>query len=97
MFSKVDSFQLPGDSVAAAVDAGTGVGVAGGFEVVVDVVDCTGAGGGAEGVDTGCAGVDGGSTGFGAGFGLDVMHTMKPFSSILYDSIVLSSCRILPE
>lgn len=27
---------------------------------------------------------------------LDTMHTMKPFSSILYDSIVLSSCRILP-
>ena len=83
--------------MAAAVDAGTGVGVAGGFEVVVDVVDCTGAGGGTDGVDTGWAGVEGGSTGFGAGFGLDVMHTMKPFSSILYDSIVLSSCRILPE
>lgn len=25
-----------------------------------------------------------------------VMQTMKPFSSILYDSTVLSSCRILP-
>jgi len=28
---------------------------------------------------------------------LEVMQTMKPFSSILYDSTVLSSCRILPE
>lgn len=27
---------------------------------------------------------------------LDTMHTMKPFSSMLYDSTVLSSCRILP-
>lgn len=27
---------------------------------------------------------------------LVVMHTMKPFSSILYDSMVLSSCKILP-
>lgn len=28
---------------------------------------------------------------------LEVIQTMKPFSSILYDSTVLSSCRILPE
>jgi hypothetical protein len=28
---------------------------------------------------------------------LETMQTMKPFSSILYDSTVLSSCRILPE
>lgn len=27
---------------------------------------------------------------------LDTMHTMKPFSSILYDATVLPSCRILP-
>jgi hypothetical protein len=26
----------------------------------------------------------------------DTMHTMKPFSSMLYDSTVLSSCKILP-
>ena len=25
------------------------------------------------------------------------MHTMNPFSSMLYDSIVLSSCNILPN
>jgi hypothetical protein len=31
------------------------------------------------------------------GLTLEVMQTMKPFSSILYDSTVLSSCRILPE
>jgi len=27
---------------------------------------------------------------------LDTMHTMKPFSSMLYDSTVFASCRILP-
>lgn len=27
---------------------------------------------------------------------LETMHTMKPFSSILYDSIVLASCKIFP-
>ena len=27
---------------------------------------------------------------------LATMHTIKPFSSMLYDSIVLASCRILP-
>jgi hypothetical protein len=27
---------------------------------------------------------------------LETMHTMKPFSSMLYDSTVLSSCKILP-
>lgn len=90
------------DSVVGAVDAGAGDGVAGGFAVVVvvAVAGCTGATGaaGAEGVDEVCAGVDGGSAaGFGAAFGFDVMQTMKPFSSILYDSMVLSSCRILPE
>ena len=81
-----------------AADAGAGVGVAGGFDVV-EVVAGAGAAGGAAGVDAVCgAGVDG-SAGFGvgAGFGFDVMQTMKPFSSILYDSMVLSSCNILPE
>jgi uncharacterized protein YjfI (DUF2170 family) len=29
-------------------------------------------------------------------FTLDTMHTIKPFSSILYDSTVLASCKILP-
>ena len=28
---------------------------------------------------------------------LDVMHTMNPFSSILYDSTVFASCKILPD
>lgn len=27
----------------------------------------------------------------------DVMHTMKPFSSMVYDSTVFPSCRILPS
>lgn len=27
---------------------------------------------------------------------LETMHTIKPFSSMLYDSMVLSSWRILP-
>lgn len=31
-----------------------------------------------------------------AAFGLETMQTMKPFSSMLYDSTVLASCRILP-
>ena len=87
------------DSVVGAVDAGAGDGVAGGFVAAV-VVGCTGATGaaGADGVDEVWAGVDGGSAaGFGAAFGFDVMQTMKPFSSILYDSMVLSSCKILPE
>lgn len=28
---------------------------------------------------------------------LETMHTMKPFSSMLYDSTVFASCRILPK
>jgi hypothetical protein len=32
----------------------------------------------------------------GAGFGFDTITTMKPFSSILYDSTVCASCKILP-
>ena len=83
---------------AGAVDAGAGEGVAGGSEVVVvDGTEGTAGAGGAAGVDTVCAGVDGSAAGFGAAFGFEVMHTMKPFSSILYDSIVLSSWRILPD
>jgi hypothetical protein len=31
------------------------------------------------------------------GYTLEIMQTMKPFSSILYDSTVLASCRILPK
>lgn len=88
-------------SVVGAVDAGAGEGVAGGFAAVVVVVvaGCAGAAGaaGADGVDDVCAGVDGSAAGFGAALGFDVMQTMKPFSSILYDSMVLSSCKILPE
>ena len=70
-------------SVVAAVEAGAGEGVAGGFEVEV-VVDGAGAGAaGAAGVDAVFAGVAGSAAGLGAAFGFDVMHTMKPFSSIL--------------
>ena len=82
---------------AGAVDAGAGDGVAGGLVVGVVVGAGAGAAGGADGVEADRAGVEGSAAGLGAGFGFEVMHTMKPFSSILYDSMVLSSCRILPE
>ena len=80
---------------AARRRMGRGEGVAGGCAAAPVVGADTGAAGGA-GVEATLAGVDGSAV-LGAGLGLVVMHTMKPFSSILYDSIVLSSCRILPE
>ena len=91
----VDGSLVAPTSAAGVVDAGAGEGVAGGFAAVVAGA-ATGAAG-AEGVDAGFAGVEGSAAGFGAGLGFEVMHTMNPFSSILYDSMVLSSCNILPE
>lgn len=83
------------EGVPVAVDAGAGDGVAGGFAVEDVFVEGAGAAG-TDGVEVDGAGVDG-SAGFGAALGFEVMHTMNPFSSILYDSTVLSSCKILPE
>jgi hypothetical protein len=58
------------------------------------------AGAGAEGVWAGTgAGVEGAALlddAAGVAFGLETMQTMKPFSSMLYDSTVLASWRILP-
>lgn len=80
---------------AAACCAGAGEGVAGACWGAVEEA----AGAGAAGVwaATG-AGVEGGALLEDAaeGLGLETMQTMKPFSSMLYDSTVLASCRILP-
>lgn len=76
--------------------AGAGEGVAGAFCVEAD--DGAGAAG-AAGVWTWAgAGVEGAALLDDAaeGFGLETMHTMKPFSSMLYEPTVLASCRILP-
>jgi hypothetical protein len=62
-------------------------------------VELDGAGAaGAAGVCTATgAGVEGVGLLDDPGFGFETMHTTKPFSSILYDSTVLESCKILPE
>lgn len=85
-------------SLKRSADActGAGEGVAGAFCVLDDGAGAVGA----AGVWTrGGAGVEGAALledAAGAVFGLETMHTMKPFSSMLYDWTVLASCRILP-
>lgn len=82
--------------------AGAGDGVAGAcwaeVDVDVDVDDAMGAAGAAGVWATTGAGVEGAALLDEAadGLGLETMQTMKPFSSMLYDSTVLASCRILP-
>jgi hypothetical protein len=74
--------------------AGAGEGVAGAFCVLDEGAGAAGAAGvwAAAG-----AGVEGATLlDDAAAFGLETMQTMKPFSSMLYDSTVLASCRILP-
>lgn len=77
---------------AAGVRAAAGAGVEGGCDedVAADV----------DGAALGCMerllGNLGGRDG-GIDSTFETMHTMNPFSSILYDSIVLGSCKILPE
>ena len=74
--------------------AGAGDGVAGAFCVLDEGAGAAGATGvwaaAGAGVEGAALLVDA------AAFGLETMQTMKPFSSMLYDSTVLASCRILP-
>jgi hypothetical protein len=75
--------------------AGAGEGVAG----AVCVFDEGAGAAGAEGVWAAAgAGVEGAALldDAAAALGLETMQTMKPFSSMLYDSTVFASCRILP-
>jgi hypothetical protein len=71
--------------------AGAGEGVAGAF------CDAADDGAGAEGAVGVCAAAGAGVEGAAlledaaAAFGLETMHTMKPFSSMLYDSTVFAS------
>jgi len=84
--------------LSVEVEAGAGEGVAGGSAGAEDA-----AGAGAEGVAGVCAaGGAGVETAVllddaAAGLGFEIMQTTNPFSSMLYDSTVFSSCRILPE
>jgi hypothetical protein len=76
--------------------AGAGEGVPGTFWVFDE--DAGAGAAGAAGVwAVAGAGVEGaGLLDAAAALGLETMQTMKPFSSILYDSTVFASCRILP-
>lgn len=90
--------EVAGGAVVAVVLAPAGDGVAGGFDVVVDAGLGCGAAGGA-GVDVDAEGVEGAAAlaGPAGSFRLETMHTINPFSSILYDSTVLVSTKIFPE
>lgn len=87
---------------AGSVDAWVGAGV--GVPGAAGVDEETGAGAagaaGAAGVWAGGgAGVEGAAwldDPAGGALGFDTMHTTNPFSSMLYDSTVLPSCKIFP-
>jgi hypothetical protein len=76
--------------------AGAGEGVAGAFWVLEEAVGAAGAAGVWAGAGAGVEGAALLLDDAGAALGLETMQTMNPFSSMLYDSIVLASCRILP-